>query len=55
MSKGEKDAQGLSERALLIRADKETKFKEVQKVMRICGENGILIYKVQLAAAQNER
>jgi len=55
VSKGEKDAQGLSERALLIRADKETKFKEVQKVMRICGENGILIYKVQLAAAQNKQ
>jgi biopolymer transport protein ExbD len=55
VSKGKKDAQGLSERALLIRADKETKFKEVQKVMRICGENGILIYKVQLAAAQNEQ
>ena len=55
VSKGEKDAQGLSERALLIRADKETKFKEVQKVMRICGENGILIYKVQLAASQNEQ
>ena len=55
VSKGEKDAKGLSERPLLIRADKETKFKEVQKVMRICGENGILIYKVQLAAAQNEQ
>jgi biopolymer transport protein ExbD len=55
VSKGEKDAQGLSERALLIRADKKTKFKEVQKVMRICGENGILIYKVQLAASKNEQ
>ncbi len=55
VSKGEKDAQGLSERALLIRADKTTKFKEVQKVMRICGENGIQVYKVQLAAAQNEQ
>jgi biopolymer transport protein ExbD len=53
--KGEKDEQGLSERALLIRADETTKFKEVQKVMRVCGENGIKIYKVQLAAAQNEQ
>lgn len=55
VAKGLKDEQGLSERALLIRADKTTKFKEVQKVMRICGENGIKIYKVQLAAAQNEQ
>ncbi len=55
VAKGELDEQGLSERSLLIRADKETKFKEVQKVMRICGENGIKIYKVQLAAAQNEQ
>lgn len=55
VAKGEKDAQGLSERSLLIRADKTTKFKEVQKVMRICGEQGIQIYKVDLAAAQNEQ
>ena len=56
VAKGEKDkGTTFSSRALLVRADKETKFKEVQKVMRICGEMGIQIYKVHLAAAQNEQ
>ncbi|RKY22013.1 MAG: hypothetical protein DRQ55_02380 [Planctomycetota bacterium] len=54
--KGEKDpGTTFSSRSLLVRADKTTKFKEVQKVMRICGETGIQIYKVHLAAAQNEQ
>ncbi len=56
VAKGEKDeGTTFSSRALLVRADKETKFKEVQKVMRICGEMGIQVYKVHLAAAQNEQ
>jgi biopolymer transport protein ExbD len=56
VAKGEKDpGTTFSSRSLLVRADKETKFKEVQKVMRICGEVGIQIYKVHLAAAQNEQ
>lgn len=56
VAKGEKDpGTTFSSRPLLVRADKETKFKEVQKVMRICGELGIQIYKVHLAAAQNEQ
>jgi len=55
VAKGEREDSGFSERSLLVRADKETEFKEVQKVMRICGEEGIQIYKVHLAAAQNEQ
>lgn len=55
VQKGERDEDNLSERSLLVRADKQTQFKEVQKVMRICGETGIQIYKVHLAAAQNEQ
>ena len=56
VAKGEKDpGTTFSSRSLLVRADKEAKFKEVQKVMRICGEVGIQIYKVHLAAAQNEQ
>jgi biopolymer transport protein ExbD len=50
--KGKKDKDGLSERALLIRADQTTEFKHVQKLLRICGEMGIRIYKIHLAAAQ---
>lgn len=56
VAKGEREPDsGFSERSLLVRADKLTEFKEVQKIMRICGENGIQIYKVHLAAAQNEQ
>ncbi len=46
---------GISERPLLIRADKVTEFKHIQKIMRICGEAGIRIYKIELAAAENEQ
>ena len=54
--KGEREPDtGFSERSLLVRADKLTEFKEVQKIMRICGEQGIQIYKVHLAAAENEQ
>jgi biopolymer transport protein ExbD len=52
---GAKEEDGTSERALLIRADETTEFKHIQKLMRICGENGIRIYKIHLAAAQNEQ
>lgn len=54
---GEKDPDfpELSARSLLVRADKQTKFKEVQKLMRIAAEQGIGIYKIDLAAAQNEQ
>ena len=56
VARGKKEPDtGFSERSLLVRADKVTKFKEVQKVMRICGEMGIQIYKVHLAASQNEQ
>lgn len=55
VQKGEIEPDGTSERPLLVRADKTTQFKHVQKVMRVCGENGIRIYKIELAAAQNEQ
>ena len=37
---------------LLIRADQSTPFKHIQKVMELCGREGIQIWKVQLAAAE---
>ena len=52
VAKGKIEPDGTSERALLIRADEVTEFKHVQKLMRICGENGIRIYKIHLAAAE---
>lgn len=40
---------------LLIRADENTDFHFIQKVMEICGKKGIQIWKVQLAAATPEK
>ena len=55
VQKGEFEEGGFSEKSLLVRADKRTEFKHVQKIMRICGEVGIQIYKIELAAAENEQ
>jgi biopolymer transport protein ExbD len=55
VQKGTFEEGGFSEKPLLIRADKKTEFKHLQKIMRICGETGIQIYKIELAAAQNEQ
>lgn len=37
---------------LLIRADRNTEFKYIQRVMEICGKKGIQIWKLELAAAE---
>jgi biopolymer transport protein ExbD len=39
---------------LLIRADQSTPFHYIQKVMEICGLQGIQIWKVELAATDEE-
>ena len=39
---------------LLIRADRNTEFKFIQKVMELCGKQGIQIWKIELAAAEPE-
>ena len=38
---------------LLIRADENTPFKYIQKVMELCGKKGIEIWKVEIAAAED--
>ncbi len=54
--KMEKDAASkLPDEALLIRADMNTPFKYIQKVMEQCGKEGIQIWKVQLAAAETKK
>ncbi|MGQ0554193.1 MAG: ExbD/TolR family protein [Planctomycetota bacterium] len=55
VAKADKEEDGNSTRSILVRADRDTEFKHVQKLMRICGENGIRIYQLDLAAAQNEQ
>lgn len=46
---------GLPDEPLLIRADENTPFKEVQKLMEQCGYKDIKIWKIQLAAAEEEK
>jgi biopolymer transport protein ExbD len=36
---------------VLIRADENTPFKMIQKIMELCGKQGILIWKIELAAS----
>jgi biopolymer transport protein ExbD len=38
---------------LLIRADRSTDFKYLQKIMEICGKKDISIWKLQIAAAED--
>jgi len=45
----------LPDEPLLIRADMNTPFKYIQKVMEQCGYKGVQIWKVQLAAAEAEK
>lgn len=39
---------------LLVRADQSTPFHYIQKVMEICGRQGIQIWKIELAATDDE-
>ena len=55
-AKMKKDEKGvLPDESLLVRADMNTPFKYVQKVMEQCGYKGIQIWKVQLAAAEAQK
>ena len=47
-----KKKDNLPDEPLLIRADENTAFKEVQKLMEQCGYKGIQIWKIQLGAAE---
>lgn len=40
------------DRPILVRADQSTPFKHIQKVMEICGQQGIKIWKIELAAGE---
>ena len=45
----------LPKNPLLIRADKNTEFKYIQRVMEVCGKKGIQIWKLQLGAAEDPK
>ncbi len=44
----------LPDNPLMIRADENTEFKHIQRIMAICGKQGIQIWKLELAAAETE-
>ena len=45
-----RDEMGLATRPILIRCDHVAEFKHVQKIMYVCGKEGLKIWKVELAA-----
>ncbi|MFH2001158.1 MAG: biopolymer transporter ExbD [Planctomycetota bacterium] len=47
----EREEDGCSKQPVLIRSDKHAEFKYIQKVLQVCGEEGIRIYKVELACS----
>ncbi|MFT7668472.1 MAG: biopolymer transport protein ExbD [Planctomycetota bacterium] len=52
MKRDPTDPMKFPDEPLLVRADMNTPFKYVQKVMEQCGYKGVQIWKVQLAAAE---
>ncbi len=44
----------LPDEPVLVRADENTPFKYVQKLMEICGKEGIQIWQLQLAAKEDK-
>ena len=50
------DALGmeLPDEPILIRADRNTPFRYIQRIMEVCSRRDILIWKVQLAASEPE-
>ena len=54
MKRGGFFKDGLPDNPLMIRADRGTEFKYIQRVMEVCGKEGIRIWKLELGAAQDE-
>ena len=48
-------SQEVPDEPLMIRADESTTFKHIQKIMEFCGEQGVQIWKIQLAVAEPEQ
>jgi len=44
----------LPDNPLMIRADANTEFKYLQRIMEICGKKGIQIWKLELGASEHE-
>lgn len=48
-----RDESGLCSKPILIRTDRGTEMKHVQKIMQLCGERGLKIWKVELACSED--
>lgn len=49
----DREANGLCSKPILIRTDRGTEMKHVQKIMQLCGEKGLQIYKIELACSED--
>ena len=45
----------LCSKPILIRTDRGTEMKHVQKIMQLCGERGLGIYRVELACSEDKK
>ncbi len=45
----------LSNVSVMVRADARAPFEEVQKILQICGDNQVRIYKVEINAKQQDK
>ena len=43
----------LPDNPLMIRADKNVEFRFIQRIMELCGKQGIQIWKLELGAAED--
>ncbi len=48
-----REENGLCSKSILIRTDRGTEMKHVQKIMQLCGEKGLQIYKIELACSED--
>lgn len=51
----EDEKLGLCSKPILIRTDRGTEMKHVQKIMQLCGEKGLGIYKIELACSEDSK
>jgi len=49
----DREENGLCSKPILIRTDRGTEMKHVQKIMQLCGEKGLQIYKIELACSED--
>ena len=53
LSEGATSGPKIPDNPLLIRSDQNTPFNMIQKIMETCGKEGIRIWKLELAAAED--